>query len=226
VPQITITGLPPVAPPAATNVAVTARLAAAYTQPIYGQVSLNVLPDTLSIEAVANQADPRLRFTNGQTSINFLIPAGSTQIALPLVSTGTVASTVVVSMDKVGSAGVDLPLHPTPAIFHIAQAAPVVTSACYTRTQTGASVQVNGYSTTRELTRAEVGIGTSAFKTDVSGIASDYFADPLTIRAGGSFALTLPYQLDLGTNDQISTASINLFNTVGGAGSRTIQPCQ
>jgi hypothetical protein len=60
----------------------------------------------------------------------------------------------------------------------------------------------------------------------VSGIASDYFADPLTIRAGGSFALTLPYQLDIGTNDPISTATINLANTVGEAGSRTIQACQ
>ena len=61
---------------------------------------------------------------------------------------------------------------------------------------------------------------------DISGIAAGYFSDQLTIRAGGSFALTLPYQLDIGTNDPISTATINLFNTVGEAGSRTIQACQ
>jgi hypothetical protein len=226
VPQISITGLPTVAAPAATNVAVTARLSGTYTQPIYGQFNLNVLPNTQSSEAGANQADPRLRFSNGQAAMYFVIPAGSTQVTLPLVSTGTVASTVVVSLDKLGSNNVNLPLHPTPAIFSIAQAAPVMTSACYTRTQTGVNVQVNGYSTTRDLTRAEVTIGAVSFKTDVNGIASGYFADPLTIRAGGSFALTLPYQLDIGTTDTISSASINLFNTVGGAGSRTMQLCQ
>ena len=226
VPQISISGLPTVAPAAATNIAVTAQLTAAYTQPIYGQATLDVLPDTLSSEAGANQADPRLRFTNGQAAMYFVIPAGSKQVTLPLVSTGTVASTVVVSLGKLGSNQVTLPLHPTPVIFTIAQAAPVITSACYTRTQTGVNVQVNGYSTTRELTRAEVTIGPSSFKTDVSGIAAGYFSDQETIRAGGSFALTLPYQLDIGPSDPITTASVNLFNSVGGAGSQNIQACQ
>ncbi len=226
VPQISITGLPAVVAPAATNVAVTARLNAAYTQPIYGQVTLDILPNTLSSESEANQADPRLRFTNGQAATNFVIPAGSTQVSLPLVSTGTVASTVVVSLRKLGSNGADLPLYPTPAIFSIAQAAPVVTSACYARTQTGLNVQINGYSTTRELTRAEATIGTLSFHTDVTGIAANYFSDPETIQAGGSFALTLPYQLDLGPNDPIGSATITLFNSVGGTSSRTIQACR
>jgi hypothetical protein len=226
VPQISITGLPAVAQPAATNIAVTAHLSSAYTQPIYGQVTMDVLPNTHSSEAGANQADPRLRFANGQAATYFVIPAGSTDITLPLFSTGTVASTVVVSLGKLGSANVNLPLHPTPVIFKIPQVAPVVTSACYTRTSTGVNVQVNGYSTTRELTQANVTIGTNNFQTDISGIAAGYFSDQSTIRAGGSFALTLPYQVDLGTNDPIATATIDLSNTVGDAGSRTIQACQ
>jgi hypothetical protein len=226
VPQISITGLPTVVSPAATNIAVTAQLSQAYTQPIAGQVSLNALPDTQSPEAGANQADPRLRFANGQAAMNFTIPAGSMRVTLPLVSTGTVASTVVVSLGKMRSAGVDLPLYPTPVIFSIAPAAPVVTSACYTRTQTGVNLQINGYSTTRELTRAEVTIGTVKLQTELTGISASYFSAPETIRAGGSFGLTLPYQLDLGPKDPISSAAINLFNTVGGTGSRTIQACQ
>jgi hypothetical protein len=60
----------------------------------------------------------------------------------------------------------------------------------------------------------------------MSGIAAGYFSDQLTIRAGGSFALTLPYPIDLGPNDVINSASINLSNTVGETGSRTIQACQ
>jgi hypothetical protein len=102
----------------------------------------------------------------------------------------------------------------------------VITSACYTVTQTGVNVQVNGYSTTRELTQANATIGPNTFKTDVSGMAAAYFSAPQTIRAGGSFALTLPYQVDLGSNNSISSATINLSNTVGAAGSRAIQACQ
>jgi hypothetical protein len=226
VPQIRITGVPTTVQPAAANIAVTAQLAAAYTQPIYGQLTLNVLPNTQSTQGAANQADPRLRFTNGQTSMYFVIPTGSKQVTLPLVSTGTVASTVIVSLVNLGSSSVPLPLHPTPVIFSIPAAAPVITSACYTPAQTGVNVQVSGYSTTRELTQANVTIGTNKFQTEVSGIAAAYFSAPETIRAGGSFALTLPYQVDIGPKNTIGSVTINLSNTVGGAGSRTIQACQ
>jgi hypothetical protein len=226
VPQIRITGLPAVAPPAATNIAVTAELAQTYSQAVEGQATLDVLADTKSTEAGANQPDPRLRFTNGQAAISFTIPAGSKRVTLPLVSTGTVASTVVVSLGKLRAAGVDLPLYPTPVIFSIAAAAPVVTSACYARTSTGVDIQISGYSTTRELARAEVTIGATSFETDLDGIASGYFSAPETVREGGAFSLTLPYALDLGPKDVISGASINLFNRVGGTGSRSIQACQ
>jgi hypothetical protein len=131
-----------------------------------------------------------------------------------------------VSLANLGSSGVPLPLHPTPVIFGIAPSAPVITSACYTTTSTGVNVQVNGYSTTRELTQANVTIGSSTFQTDVSGIAAAYFSAPQTIRAGGSFALTLPYQVDIGSNNTIGSVTMNLSNTVGGAGSRTLQACQ
>ena len=226
VPQISITGVPATVPPAATNIAITAQLSAAYTQPVYGQFTLNVQPNTQSTAGAANQADPRLRFANGQTAMYFVIPPGSTQVTLPLVSTGTVASTVTVSLVNVGSSGVSLPLHPSPVIFSIAPSVPVITSACYTPTATGVNVEVNGYSTTRELTQANVTIGSSTFQTALSGIAAAYFSAPQTIRAGGSFALTLPYQLDVASNTAIGSATINLSNTVGAAGSRTIQACQ
>ena len=230
VPLIRITGLPASVPPAATNISVTAQLSQAYTQPITGQATLDIQPDTQSPEATANQPDPRLRFANGQAAINFLIPAGSTQVTLPLVSTGTVASTVTASLGKLRSAGVALPLHPTPVIFTIPPSAPAVTSACYSKTPTGANLQINGYSTTRELTRAEVTLGTQTltqdFTTDLTGVAADYFSDPETIRAGGSFALVVPYQFDIGPKETISTAKLTLYNTVGGAASISMQACQ
>ena len=230
IPLISITGLPATVAPAAANISVTAQLTQPYTQPITGQAVLDVQPDTRSSEAGANQADPRLRFMNGQTATNFVIPAGSRQVTLPLVSTGTVASTVVASLTKLRSAGVDLPLHPTPVIFKIQPSAPVVTSACYTITSTGINLQVNGYSTTRELTQAKVSLATQAlnqsFETDLNGLAAGYFSDPETIRAGGTFALTIPYQLDIGPKEVVTSATLALFNTVGGTSSVSMQACQ
>src|SRR4029077_15718106 len=171
--------------------------------------------------------DPRLRFANGQTTANFTLPAGSTRVTVPLVSTGTVASTVTVSVANLRSAGSNLSLFPTSKIFGIAPSAPVVTSACYKRTQTGIALQLNGYSTTRELVRADVAISTQNFQTDLSGIAAGYFSDPQTIRAGGSFALTVPYDdLNLDPKAPPPTVGVNVLNTVGAEGNQTIQACQ
>jgi hypothetical protein len=224
VPDIQISGLSATAPPASANTAVTVALSQPYTQPITGQVLLSVQPDTPNSDGEANQADPRLSFANGQTAVSFSIAAGSQQVSVPLISTGTVASRVTVSLSQLRAAGVVLPVNPTPQIFNITRAAPVVTSACYTKTSTGLSFQLNGYSTTRELARADVVIGTQNVSIDLTGIAANFFTAPESIRAGGTFALTAPYNVALGAT--VPTITMNLFNTVGGAGSRTLAVCQ
>ena len=100
VPQIQIGNLPSIVAPAASNLAIPIQLAQTFSQPIQGQVALSIQPNTHSSEGTANQPDPRLRFANGQTTANFTLPAGSTRLTLPLVSSGTVASTVTVSIGK------------------------------------------------------------------------------------------------------------------------------
>jgi hypothetical protein len=226
-PQMQIGNIPSTVAPAASNIAIPIQLTQAYSQDMQGQVVLSIQPNTHSSEGAANQSDPRLRFANGQTTANFTVPAGSTRVTVPLVSTGTVASTVTVSVANLRSAGANLSLFPTSKIFGIAPSAPVVTSACYKRTPTGIALQLNGYSTTRELVRADVAIATQNFQTDLSGIAAGYFSDPQTIRAGGSFALTVPYDdLNLDPKAPPPTVSVNVFNTVGAAGNQTIQACQ
>ena len=220
-PQIQIGALPASAPPAASNVAIPIQLAQAYSQPIQGQVQLSI---------TAQQPDPKLRFANGQTTASFTLPAGSTRLTVPLVSTGTVASTITVSLSNLRSAGTNLSLFPTPQVFSIPASAPVVTSACYTHTATGITLQLNGYSTTRELANADVTIGNLSVQTDLSGIAAAYYADPVSIAAGGAFALTIPYDLTLDSSASSGTVrgtvSVNVFNTVGPAGNQTVSACQ
>jgi len=224
-PQMQIGNLPSTVAPAASNIVIPIQLAQAYSEPIQGQVVLHIQANTHSSEGAANQPDPTLRFANGQTIADFTIPAGSTGVTKQLISTGTVASTVTVSIANLRSAGANLSLYPTSKIFSIPASAPVVTSACYSRTPTGIALQINGYSTTRELAHADVTIGTQDSQIDLSGIAAGYFSDPQTIRAGGAFALTVPYDLSLGQG-ALPAVSVNVFNTVGAAGNQTMQACQ
>ncbi len=225
-PAIRLGDLQAVYAPAASNAAVVVELTQPYSAVVEGRVELNIQPETRSSEASANQSDPRLRFLNGQTVATFSLAPGVTRVSLPLASTGTVASLVTVSVTGLRVSGADLALSPAPKIFRIVPQAPVITSACYTRTTAGIEVQINGYSTTRELTRADVSAGNQVFITDIGGVAGAYFTAPESIRSGGTFSIKLPYELSIPATTPLTSVSMNLLNTVGSAGSRTIQACQ
>jgi hypothetical protein len=225
VPQVRLGDLPATLPAAASDAGIVVELADAYSQPIEGQVVLEVLADTRSPEAMANQPDPRLRFLNGQLTTGFTIPAGATRTTVPLSSTGTVASTVYVSLAGLKVAGADLPQFPSPRSFRIPPAAPVVTSACYVRTQTGIEVRVNGLSSTRELQSAQLSAGAETFHTSLDGISAQYYGSAETIRAGGTFALQLPYELRVGANLPVGTVTLSLSNTIGATPAQTLQAC-
>jgi large repetitive protein len=220
-PQLQIGALPPAVSPAATNLAISIQLGQGYSQPIQGQVVLNIQPG-----GDGNQPDPNLRFANGQTAASFTLPAGSTRLSLPVVSTGTVASTVTVALANLSAAGANLNLYPTPQRFVIPASAPVITSACYTSTSTGVTLQLNGYSTTRELVRADITIGALNLQSDLSGIATAYYSDPISVAAGGTFAVTVPVALTTDSQAAPGVVSINVFNTVGPAGNQTVSACQ
>lgn len=223
-PSLQLTKLPATVAPAS-SLQIGVQLNQAYSLPIQGQLVLNVAPNTSSSEGDANQPDPRLRFLNGQLTTSFTIPAGQTSVAVPLPTTGTVASTVTVSAQNLRAGGSALPVYPTPQIFSIAQAAPSITSACYTPNSTGVDLTMTGLSNTRELKSAHVVIGSSTFNTEVSGIASDYFTGPLSYRFGGAFTIDIPYTMQYPSANP-GTVTVSLYNTIGQSGVATAQRCQ
>ena len=225
-PELSLAALPSVVAPATTDLAVSLNLSRSYTQPIEGTVTLEVRPDTRSQEAEANQADPRLRFTNGQLSMNFTLAPGQTRASFPIASTGTVASTVVASVTTLKAAGADLSILPDGRTFRILPSAPVVTSSCYRKTPTGIEIEINGLSTTRELARADVGAARKVFISDISGTAAAYYSAPETVRAGGTFSLRLPYTVEITPEKPVGEVTVNLYNTVGAVQIRQIAVCQ
>jgi hypothetical protein len=248
VPTISLADPPATVAPAATNLVLQVRLAEPFTAAVEGKAVMSVSADTLSSNAVANTPDPRLSFGNGQRTTGFSIPAGATSVNLPVSSTGTVASTVSVSLTDLRTSGAAIAQNPVAKVFRIAAAAPSITSLCFTRTETGLDFTITGITTTRELTRAvltipdlpdptkgaippippELIIGARPGELTVSlvRLAEDYFGSATNVRTGGAFTLRVPVTVDLAPNAPMGQVSATIFNRIGGGEPRTVAACQ
>ena len=165
------------------------ELSRAYLFPIQGEFVLTSEADTGSFEEPINQSDPRVRFTNGERRIRFTIPAGATQASTPIVSTGTVASLITLRAINLTTAANSIPTAPAPKQFRVARGVPVLTDACLATTTSGPELRMTGYTTTRQLNRAEfsftAGTQQKTENFDVSVSAADYFLSDASIRNGG-----------------------------------------
>ena len=216
-PAISLADLPTTIAPASTNLAATVQLAKAYTSAVSGRVAMKITPDTASTDAVANTPDPRVAFEDGQISQLFTIPAGSTSVTLPVTSTGTVASTIEMSIQDLRSQGTAIAQNPTHKLTRIPAEVPTISSACYDRTDTGLTMTINGISTTRELSHAVLTIPSLASKdmtgleqlvseffisndgkitVDLTPTALAYFSSPANVRQGGAFSVTVNVPVD------------------------------
>jgi hypothetical protein len=233
-----------------TGLVLTVQLAAAYTAPVKGLITLKVTPDTAGGDPIANSTDPLLAFANGQRTAAFTIAAGTTRATVPIISTGTVASTVAITLEALEASGAAIAQQPTTKFFRLAPAAPVISSACYARTNSEAGVKldfrVTGLSNTRELTRAQVtipGLGgaranlpvpaeflfdsSDTLTVEISGLAATFYSSPANVRTGGAFTLTIPVNLNsFAPSAQLGGIQFNLFNKAGSAGQRSVPACQ
>ena len=253
VPAISLLDPPSTVSTANTGLVLTVQMASAYSAPVKGQITLNITPETAGTDAVANTPDPLLSFANGQRTATFTIPAGATRATIPVLSTGTVASTVAVSLSALEASGAPIAQYPTAKAFRVPPAAPSILSACYVRTNSDAGIhldfRVTGMSDTRDLTRAQITIpglaaaksnipvppefvfdGSDTLTVDINALASAYYSSASNVRTGGAFSLTVPVDLGSSSAAPAPTATFggvvfNISNTVGGAGQRTVSAC-
>ncbi len=250
VPAISLVDPPATVLAASTTTVLGVQLASAYTAPVKGQIALDIQPDTGGRDPVTNSSDPLLAFANGQRTAQFTIPAGATRVNVPLVSTGTVASTVGVSISALEASGAPIAQNPTTKFFRLPPAAPSVDSACYVRTNDENGIQldvrVTGITNTRALTKAQVTIpgialirpnipvpaefvfdASDTLSIDVADLAASYFSSAPSVRTGGGFTLTIPVRLDdLAPTNTLDSVSFQLYNGVGGSGARALPACQ
>jgi hypothetical protein len=215
-PAVSITGLSDFAPPAQ-QPTFGITLDKAYPTDLTGTVQLSFTPDgNLGVD------DPAIQFSNGSRTLDFTVPANSTNVQFPVqtvaLQTGTVAGTIELNVTLNSSdSGAVGGLKKQVRIDRIA---PRITSIEASRTANGVQVVIVGYSTTRDVT-----LGTFSFtpagggapvqaSVPMSDAASQWFQSADSAKFGGEFKVTLPFTFQGGSFSSV-TAILN--NPQGGS---------
>jgi hypothetical protein len=218
-PSAQISGLPESAG-AAQQLPFQFSIGSAYAAPIAGQALISFAPD-------AGAGDSTIQFASGGRAANFTIPAGTTDVvsAVPLaLQTGTVAGTITVSV-RLTAGGIDITPAPAPAArIRVERTAPVIQSARMVRTSNGISVEIVGYSTSREITQMSVTFAASGGQTlqnttvtvPVESLFTSWFQDPAASQYGSQFFFSQPFTIT-GDASAVSAQSVTLTNRVGSA---------
>ncbi|MFN7996484.1 MAG: putative Ig domain-containing protein [Bryobacteraceae bacterium] len=193
---------------------------ASYSYDITGQLTLAFQPDPA---LAAPSSDPAIQFSGGGESMDFTIPAGSTA-AIPFsFQTGTVAGTITVSVKwNADGAPLPVPAAMTQAV-QIARSAPVISSVKPSTTSSGFQVLVTAYSTTREVSQANLHftaasgqtLQTTDLQVSLTSASSAWFGGSTSGQYGSQFVLTLPFTVSNGTANAIGSVSVQLVNGQG-----------
>jgi hypothetical protein len=225
-PDVRLSGMPATLIPASNGPTVQLELSKSYPVPVTGEAVLEVAVETNNPNAAVNRDDPAVRFAAGQRRLPFTIAAGTRNASFAIASTGTVAGTVTVRVEKLRAGGLDFLKAPAAVSGRINRAAPAITSVCYAPTSSGFDVDISGYSTTRELTTATLTFGSNTYSVDLVAAATEYFAGDDSVRTGGTFRVRAPYRLTAATAQTLGQGNAVIANSAGSSASRPIARCQ
>jgi len=222
-PPATITGLPATATPA-TQPPLGITIPNAYPLDITGQVTLTFAPDPPSPDG------QEVVFTTGGRTVNFTVPANTTQAVFsgttPGVQTGTVSGTITLTL-KLTAAGIDItPSSPAPTTtLLIPKSAPVIKTATVSGvTSSGFNLVVVGYATSRDMASATVtftaasGVALSSSSAPVSltSVFTTWYQSAASAGYGSNFSLTIPFTIANGTStNPLTSVSVQLTNSQG-----------
>ncbi len=226
IPASDLPGIPATLPPADQN-DVQVHLASPYPLPIQGRINLGFSPGP------PNGDDPAVQFSTGGRSVEFSIPAGASDALFldpaVLIQTGTVAGTITLTVQYLVD-GVDLTPQPAPArTIQILPAAPVISQVVASRTSTGISVAITGFSNTREVATATFKfpaaasshLTTSSITIPATPLFSPYYGDEASVAFGSLFAYVQSFTIN-GTASDVQQVGVVLTNTVGASAEVTV----
>jgi len=227
-PAVTITGAgaqtDPLQQPAAA-----VQLASAYPADLKGVITLAFLSDTFA-------DDPAIQFANGTRTVNFTIPANTTQAVFNQLGrtapfqTGTVSGRVVLSAAfTVGT--VDVTPAAAPSISTTIPSGAPQLSSVRLGSQTGGTMQIliSGYSTARSVTQLALqftgitgsNLQTTSQNVDVSSAFTNWYADAGSRAFGSQFTLTLTLTVT-GDPNALQTVAVTASNAQGTSASKAV----
>lgn len=188
-------------------------LSSAYPHAVTGKVTLTFQPS-----ATVADDDPAIQFASGGRTVNFTVPANATQAvfnATPVAfQTGTVAGTLALAVTS------DLPGGSFQQTVTIARAAPVIQSATVVPNSSGFSVQVSGFSNSRDLTSASFHftaasgqvVQTSDLTVPLTTAANQWYSGSASQSFGGQYLIVIPFTLQKGVVSGLASVSVELQN--------------
>lgn len=217
---VNVGGLP--AAPAAGGQAqnLTVGIGGAFPAPVTGTLTLTFAPD-----AVVNGDDPNISFSNGKRSAAFNVKQGDTAGTFTDpnlgIQLGTVAGTITLTT-TLQSNGTPVPCNCTPQKIVIPRGAPVIRSVVARRTAGGFTVDVTGFSSSRELTSATFrftqgtagNLQTNEATVQVGPVFTTYFQGADGLKNGSLFTLTQPFTIN-GDQNAVSSVTVTLTNAQG-----------
>jgi hypothetical protein len=222
-PQVTLSVFGGVAPGQQNQVDV--ALSHALSAAVSGQLSLTFSPEASLPHEVD---DPAIQFSTGGRTANFVVPAGRTAPYFPsgalMLQTGTVAGKITVTMTSLRSGGKDILPSPRPEqTLLVARQAPSITSVhIVSRTATSFVVEVEGFTTPREITQAifqftpkpSQTLPVSETTVSLSEAAQSWFQNPASFEFGGQFVYVKRFSFEGGVSS-IATVAVTLSNSLG-----------
>jgi hypothetical protein len=195
---------------------VTITSSAAYASEIDGNL-------TLTYTSSVGGTDGTILFSNGSTTVNFTIPAGSTQANFSgaksvTFSTGTVAGTISLA------ANITAPTMVSSVATQSVTTQPgvaVITRVTLSQTTGGVTVVITGYSSPWEVTSATFNfalVSGATINNDLTVSVSQqfqaYFSTSPPPATGSEFTLSVPFAIT-GNAQDITGVSVTILNNKG-----------
>ena len=214
---------------AAQQPAIGLSLAAPYPSDLQGTLALTFVPTAFA-------DDSSIQFASGGRTVNFTIPANTTQALFNgkstiALQTGTTAGTIVLTPSFAMQGGFNLtPSSPGTLSLAIPASAPLLLNASVTgETTTSFTLTITGYSTSRVLRELDVQISPKAGQNfsattltiDISAPSFSWFQSTVAQGFGGTFLVAIPFTLSGGGTTgadlvhMLQSLSITAKNDVG-----------
>lgn len=199
---------------------ITIRLESPYPVPITGTLTLVFTPN------LANPVDdPAVQLTSGGRTVTFTIPTGQTEAQFSInplrFQVGTVAGQVQLQTVFTPTGGQPTP-GPTVTVT-LARSIPVITSASLTAAPGGFTLNVEGFSNTREVSQMTLQftpvagstlLETTAFTIPVTAAYNAWYSSAASLPFGGGFRFSLPLTVT-GDATVIDSVVVRISNSVG-----------